>query len=127
MSNGTSLPAWLTFNPVTGAFGGTPGAGDAGGLDIKVMATDTGGLTAADVFHVSVLVPGTNHAPVITSDMGGNTASVIITDDTKYVATVHARRPRPRHDDQYPSSGARIRSCSPSILIPASVVQDDAA
>jgi len=95
LSGGAALPAWLTFNAATGAFSGTPGAGDAGGLDIKVTATDTGGLTAADVFHVSVSAPGTNHTPVITSDLGGATASVIITDDTRYVATVHASDPDP--------------------------------
>ena len=72
-----------------------PGAGDAGGFDIKVTATDTGSLTAADVFHVSVSAPSTNHAPVITSDLGGATASVIIADDTRYVATVHASDPDP--------------------------------
>jgi len=95
MSNGAALPAWLAFNPLTGAFSGTPGPGVTGGFDVKVTATDTGGLTAADVFHVSVAAASTNHAPVISSDGGGDTASVIITDDSKYVATVHAIDPDP--------------------------------
>jgi hypothetical protein len=95
LSNGAALPAWLNFNAATGAFSGTPGSADAGGFDLKVTATDTGGLMAADVFHVSVSAGSTNHAPVITSDLGGATASVIITDDTRYVATVHASDPDP--------------------------------
>jgi hypothetical protein len=95
LGNGAALPPWLSFNPATGAFSGTPGSGDAGGFDVRVMATDTGGLTAADVLHFTVSVPSTNHAPVIASDLGGATASVIITDDTRYVATVHATDPDP--------------------------------
>ena len=102
-SNGAALPVWLNFNPFTGAFSGTPGAGDTGGLDVKVTATDTGGLTATDIFHVAV--SNTNHAPVITSDGGGNTASVILTDDSKYVATVHATDPDPGSKITYSIAG----------------------
>jgi len=58
-----ALPAWLNFNAATGAFSGTPGSGDAGGFDIKVTATDTGSLPAADVFHVSVSALSTNVNP----------------------------------------------------------------
>ena len=95
LSNGAALPAWLAFNPLTGAFSGSPGTGDTGSFDVKVTATDTSGLSAADVFHFSVSAGSTNHAPVITSDLGGDSASVIITDDTRYVATVHASDPDP--------------------------------
>jgi hypothetical protein len=60
-------------------------------FDIKLLATDTGGLTAAETFHFTVGAGATqNHLPVIFSNSGGNTASVIITDHSKYVATVHA-------------------------------------
>jgi Putative Ig domain/Bacterial cadherin-like domain/RTX calcium-binding nonapeptide repeat (4 copies) len=92
-SNGTALPAWLGFNPTTGAFSGTAGLADVGAFDVTVTATDTGGLRATDTFHFSVLAPSTDHPPVITSDGGGDTASVIITDDSKYVSTVHAVDP----------------------------------
>ena len=94
-SNGTALPAWLTFNPTTGTFSGTAGLGNVGAFDVKVTATDIGGLTATDTFHFSVAAPSTNHPPVITSDGGGDAASIIITDDSKYVATVHAVDPDP--------------------------------
>lgn len=92
LSNGTALPSWLHFNAATATFSGTPGSGNAGNLDVKVTATDTGGLVATDIFR---LTTSTNHAPTITSDAGGATASIIITGGSNYVATVHATDPDP--------------------------------
>ncbi len=37
---GLALPEWLSFDPVTHIFSGTPTGGDLGTLDIKVLATD---------------------------------------------------------------------------------------
>jgi ELWxxDGT repeat protein len=54
-SEGNQLPAWLTFDPVTTAFSGTPNATDTGNFNIQVTATDTGGLTASSKFVVSVI------------------------------------------------------------------------
>ena len=85
------MPAWLTFNAATGIFNGTPGPNDIGGFDLKVTATDSFGLSGLDAFHFDVNGAITNHPPVITSDGGDNIASVIISDDTKYVDAVHAR------------------------------------
>jgi putative Ig domain-containing protein/cadherin domain-containing protein len=93
LSNGAALPSWLAYNPLTSAFSGTPGPGDVGSFDVKVKATDTGGLSADDSFHVTVTAGSTNHAPVITTDLGGATASLLITDDTKHVTTVQANDP----------------------------------
>ena len=45
-SDGSALPAWLTFNPATRTFSGTPQLGDVGFFGVKVTATDRGGLTA---------------------------------------------------------------------------------
>ncbi|WP_075997201.1 putative Ig domain-containing protein [Salaquimonas pukyongi] len=53
-ADGSALPAWLSFNPATGAFSGTPGAGDTGAVDIRVTATDSGGLAASDDFVLTV-------------------------------------------------------------------------
>ncbi|MCB1210477.1 MAG: putative Ig domain-containing protein, partial [Verrucomicrobiales bacterium] len=41
------LPAWLTFNPVTRSFNGTPALGDVGTVTITVSATDNGSPTAS--------------------------------------------------------------------------------
>ena len=94
-SDGSALPAWLTFDPTTGTLKGTPGTANAGSFDVSIKATDPAGLSATDSFHF-VVAPGiTNYAPAITSDGGGDTASVIITDDTKFVDTVRATDPDP--------------------------------
>lgn len=91
-SDGTTLPSWLNFNAGIGTFSGTPGAGNVGGFDVKLTATDTGGLAASETFHFSVVAPP-NHPPVISSDGGGDAASILITDNSRYVATVHAVDP----------------------------------
>ncbi|MBN3244531.1 putative Ig domain-containing protein, partial [Pectobacterium brasiliense] len=40
LADGSPLPSWITFNPATGTFSGTPGNGDVGSLSIRVTATD---------------------------------------------------------------------------------------
>ncbi|HHP7242941.1 MAG TPA: FG-GAP-like repeat-containing protein [Cyclobacteriaceae bacterium] len=42
-TDGSPLPAWLTFNRSTGTFSGTPSAANAGILDLKVTAVDVDG------------------------------------------------------------------------------------
>ncbi|MDO9107227.1 MAG: SdrD B-like domain-containing protein [Methylovulum sp.] len=52
LADGSPLPAWLSFDAATGLVSGTPDV--VGALPIKVTATDTGGLSASDVFTVTV-------------------------------------------------------------------------
>jgi Ca2+-binding RTX toxin-like protein len=49
-----SLPAWLTFDPLTRTFTGTPGSADAGSLTIEVRATDSTGFSVKDKFTLTV-------------------------------------------------------------------------
>jgi hypothetical protein len=67
---GGALPAWLAFTPATRTFAGTPGAGDFADLDIRVMATDPGGLTAHDDFLLAV-----NGKPVVANAIPDQSAS----------------------------------------------------
>ena len=58
-----------------------------------------------------------NHPPVIASDGGGDTASVIITDNSRYVATVHASDPDPQPTIKYSIVGgadAKLFSINPA-------------
>ncbi|MBW4497535.1 MAG: putative Ig domain-containing protein, partial [Oscillatoria princeps RMCB-10] len=54
LEDGTALPAWLTFDPATGTFTGTPTSADADSLDITVTATDAAGESASDTFALGV-------------------------------------------------------------------------
>jgi Ca2+-binding RTX toxin-like protein len=66
LANGAALPSWITFDRTTRTFSGTPGPGDVGDLSLKVIATDTGGLSASQAFslHVHVsLDPNPNANP----------------------------------------------------------------
>ncbi|MCE9639241.1 MAG: tandem-95 repeat protein [Betaproteobacteria bacterium] len=80
LGNDTALPSWLTFNAATRAFSGTPGSADAGDYAIKLTATDTGNLSVADVFNLSVTggstgltLIGTPNKDVLTGGAGDDT------------------------------------------------------
>jgi Ca2+-binding RTX toxin-like protein len=63
LADGTALPAWLTFDAKTGTFSGTPGDDDIRAISLNVTATDPTGLSASEIFNVTV-----NHvdeAPVV--------------------------------------------------------------
>jgi hypothetical protein len=61
-SDGSALPAWLTFTPATRTFSGTPAIGDIGTTSIKVTATDSGGLSVTDTFDLVVGAVGATSA-----------------------------------------------------------------
>ncbi|UVT17204.1 MAG: putative Ig domain-containing protein [Nitrospira sp.] len=76
-ADGTALPGWLAFNPTTRTFTGTPGAGDVGVLPLKITATDSGNLSAFDLFDVTVTNPnlvlrGTSAHDVLTGGAGND-------------------------------------------------------
>jgi len=58
LSNGSPLPSWLSFDAATRTFSGTPSAGDAGALAIRVTARDAGGLATSDDFSVTIAPQG---------------------------------------------------------------------
>ena len=61
LADGSALPSWLTFNAVTRTLSGTPTNGDVGNLNLKVIATDTGGLSASQNFTLNI--ENVNDAP----------------------------------------------------------------
>jgi Ca2+-binding RTX toxin-like protein len=63
LANGAALPTWLTFNPTTRTFSGTPDDAQVGSLDLRVTATDTGNLSVSDTFTLTV--QNINEAPTV--------------------------------------------------------------
>ncbi|MBF0185910.1 MAG: putative Ig domain-containing protein, partial [Magnetococcales bacterium] len=61
-----TMPTWLTFDPGSRLFSGTPDA--VGSVTIRLTATDTGGLSVSDSFTINVLPP--NHAPTVAQVQG---------------------------------------------------------
>ena len=53
-TDGTALPAWLKFDPVKQAFSGTPTDATTGTFAVKIVATETGGLTSSATLNVQV-------------------------------------------------------------------------
>jgi hypothetical protein len=53
LSNGNPLPSWLSFNPATRTFSGTPTT--IGTTGLKVIATDTANATATCTFNLNVV------------------------------------------------------------------------
>jgi len=84
LAGGSALPGWLTFDAATQTFSGTPLQADVGALDVRVTATDSFGLTAEDVFKVTVA--NVNDAPVLDHPVSDQTA----TEDAPFSFTIPA-------------------------------------
>lgn len=87
LAHGSILPSWLSFNPTTRTFSGTPGASDAGVVSLKVTVTDSSALSAFDVFDVMVVVPdliltGTSGNNVLTGRAGNDQLCGLAGNDT---------------------------------------------
>ncbi len=67
LADGTALPTWLSFDPVTRTFSGTPDDAQVGSLALRVTATDTGSLSASDVFTLTV--QNVNEAPTMATPL----------------------------------------------------------
>ncbi len=63
LANGSPLPAWLSFNPATRTFSGTPDDAHIGALQLKVTVTDAAGATATSAFTANVL--SVNDVPTV--------------------------------------------------------------
>ncbi|HSD36510.1 MAG TPA: putative Ig domain-containing protein [Rhodocyclaceae bacterium] len=77
----SSLPTWLSFDAATRTFSGTPSDADVGYIDITVTATDGSGLSASDVFRITVA--NSNDAPLFTS-----TPTTDATETTAYTYSI---------------------------------------
>ncbi len=73
LSDGTALPSWLSFNAGTRTFSGTPLNANVGTLAVKVIATDSAGATAHDVFNITV--GNTNDAPTVANAIADQSAT----------------------------------------------------
>ena len=72
LAGGGALPTWISFDPGTRAFSGTPGQVDIGVINVEVRATDSAGAAASDVFAVMV---GAAPDRTVTGTSGNDTLS----------------------------------------------------
>ncbi len=63
LADGTALPNWLTFDAIAKTFSGTPANAQVGAVDIKIIATDSAGAKAEDIFKLTV--QNVNDAPIL--------------------------------------------------------------
>ncbi len=73
LANGDPLPAWLSFDAQALVFSGTPDTPSI--FSVSLAATDTGNLTASDIFDIQVnaqgvLLEGTSGADVLNGGSG---------------------------------------------------------
>ena len=73
LADGTALPSWLSFDPQTMTFSGTPTNDDVGILPLRVTATDTAGASVSDDFNVTV--SNVNDPPVVANPIADQTAT----------------------------------------------------
>ncbi|MFM7265257.1 MAG: putative Ig domain-containing protein, partial [Cyanobium sp.] len=55
LADGSPLPAWLSFDPATRSFSGTPVDADATNLSLKVVATDPADASTSDTFALTIV------------------------------------------------------------------------
>ncbi|MGA2290625.1 putative Ig domain-containing protein, partial [Bradyrhizobium sp.] len=75
-ANGAALPAWLKFNGTTDTFSGTAPA-TAASLSLKVMATDSSGLSVSETFAVSVAAAKLSQTIASVSSGSGSVTSTL--------------------------------------------------
>jgi hypothetical protein len=75
-ANGTALPAWLKFNGTTDTFSGTAPTA-AASLSLKVMATDSSGLSVSETFAVSVAAAKLSQTIASVSSESGSVTSTL--------------------------------------------------
>lgn len=74
LDNGDPLPAWLSFDPATRTFSGTPANEHVGVFSVKVRAADPdGGVYATDSFDITVV--NQNDAPVVANPIADQNAT----------------------------------------------------
>ncbi|MGY6215068.1 ELWxxDGT repeat protein [Methylolobus aquaticus] len=73
LADDSALPAWLSFDPGTRTFTGTPANGDVGTLNLKVTATDGSGAAISDTFHL--VIANTNDAPTLANAIADQNAT----------------------------------------------------
>ena len=78
LGGGGALPAWISFDPASRTFSGTPLNANVGTLSIDVIANDGNGGTVTDTFNI--IVANTNDAPTIANPIGNQNA----TEDTAF-------------------------------------------
>ena len=84
LSDGTALPAWLSFNASTRTFSGIPTT--SGTISVKVTAKDAGNLNVSDIFDIKVTstnqtVNGTNNADILNGGSGDDTINGLAGND----------------------------------------------
>ncbi|MBI5671840.1 MAG: putative Ig domain-containing protein [Nitrospirae bacterium] len=72
LADGSGLPAWLNFDATTRTLSGMPDDPQVGSLDVRVTVTDTGNLSASDVFTLTV--QNVNDAPTVAAPLADQTA-----------------------------------------------------
>ncbi len=70
-ASGAALPSWLSFNAASRTFSGTPPAGQAGTVSVRVTATDTAGAAASDVFDLSIALNGVINGTAAADTLSG--------------------------------------------------------
>jgi VCBS repeat-containing protein len=72
-ADGSPLPRWLSFDPVTGVLSGTPANNDVGALSVRLTATDRSGSSVSDSFNLEVA--NINTAPIATAPVADQSAT----------------------------------------------------
>lgn len=69
LKDGAPLPAWLKFDPATGAFSGNPPGGSEGSYVVSVTASESTGATSNATQEFTLVVATPDDAPIVASHL----------------------------------------------------------
>ncbi|MEO7861007.1 MAG: putative Ig domain-containing protein [Nitrospirales bacterium] len=72
LADGSALPSWLSFNPTTRTFTGTPDDVQVGTIELRVTARDNRNETVSDTFNLTVT--NVNEAPTVVAPLAEQNA-----------------------------------------------------
>ena len=93
LSDGSPLPSWLSFDPATMTFSGTPNSLASGNYDVLIKATDPSGASVSDNFALTVAdapgntVVGTGNGETLTGTDGADLILGLGGNDTIYAGS----------------------------------------
>jgi Ca2+-binding RTX toxin-like protein len=110
LSDGSDLPAWLTFDATTRTFSGTPSFDNAGTLSVKVTATDSSNASASQLFSIDVV--NVNRAPQLASN-----APALVVNEDEMVTIKPISRVVDLDGDSLTLAGVRVDSSQGSVVV----------
>ena len=112
LADGTDLPAWLRFDPVTGTFGGIAPVGFGGALSIEIIARDDQGREARLMFNLTVEADSGSTSAA--DQFSGERVIEALAEAGEYVDPVKSEPNSPSDSDAKDAATVKVKKGAPT-------------